>query len=111
MKIVRVLRSHCMHYCMRNMDSILLFFFFQAEDGIRDVAVTGVQTCALPISRGSLAWNQRTCKNFSDFWIIRSWRSALIEKWLSSAQYLRFLCQNGRRFDCSLGPFRLQPGY
>src|SRR3989449_2101860 len=27
-------------------------FFFQAEDGIRDVAVTGVQTCALPISIG-----------------------------------------------------------
>src|SRR2546429_2435059 len=27
----------------------MLFFFFQAEDGIRDVAVTGVQTCALPI--------------------------------------------------------------
>src|SRR5687768_17709710 len=26
-----------------------MFFFFQAEDGIRDVAVTGVQTCALPI--------------------------------------------------------------
>src|SRR2546422_1688768 len=30
---------------------MLWFFFFQAEDGIRDVAVTGVQTCALPISR------------------------------------------------------------
>src|SRR5205809_1577145 len=29
------------------------FFFFQAEDGIRDVAVTGVQTCALPISTSS----------------------------------------------------------
>src|SRR5256884_1947099 len=27
----------------------ILVFFFQAEDGIRDVAVTGVQTCALPI--------------------------------------------------------------
>src|SRR2546422_11052001 len=27
----------------------MFFFFFQAEDGIRDVAVTGVQTCALPI--------------------------------------------------------------
>src|SRR5256886_3022140 len=27
-----------------------LFFFFQAEDGIRDLTVTGVQTCALPIS-------------------------------------------------------------
>src|SRR5437762_14277831 len=29
-----------------------VFFFFQAEDGIRDTSVTGVQTCALPISRG-----------------------------------------------------------
>src|SRR3712207_7756985 len=28
------------------------FFFFQAEDGIRDIGVTGVQTCALPISGG-----------------------------------------------------------
>src|SRR2546429_3861810 len=28
---------------------IFFVFFFQAEDGIRDVAVTGVQTCALPI--------------------------------------------------------------
>src|SRR2546430_4928374 len=28
-----------------------LVFFFQAEDGIRDLTVTGVQTCALPISR------------------------------------------------------------
>src|SRR5256885_15284653 len=28
-----------------------VFFFFQAEDGIRDYKVTGVQTCALPISR------------------------------------------------------------
>src|SRR5207245_8140951 len=27
-----------------------VFFFFQAEDGIRDATVTGVQTCALPIS-------------------------------------------------------------
>src|SRR3712207_7946408 len=30
------------------------FFFFQAEDGIRDIGVTGVQTCALPISAGVL---------------------------------------------------------
>src|SRR2546426_2452403 len=28
---------------------LLVFFFFQAEDGIRDYKVTGVQTCALPI--------------------------------------------------------------
>src|SRR2546427_12791466 len=31
-----------------------LFFFFQAEDGIRDLTVTGVQTCALPISIASV---------------------------------------------------------
>src|SRR5207253_4964022 len=36
---------------------LMSFFFFQAEDGIRDGHVTGVQTCALPISarRGSSA--------------------------------------------------------
>src|SRR5256885_2505574 len=32
-----------------NDESRLFFFFFQAEDGIRDYKVTGVQTCALPI--------------------------------------------------------------
>src|SRR2546421_5347040 len=31
---------------------IFVFFFFQAEDGIRDLIVTGVQTCALPIYPG-----------------------------------------------------------
>src|SRR3712207_7572677 len=30
-------------------DHLYFFFFFQAEDGIRDIGVTGVQTCALPI--------------------------------------------------------------
>src|SRR5229473_5916910 len=34
---------------------MLLFFFFQAEDGIRDKLVTGVQTCALPIWPARLA--------------------------------------------------------
>src|SRR5260370_29763105 len=31
-------------------ECVSCFFFFQAEDGIRDSSVTGVQTCALPIS-------------------------------------------------------------
>src|SRR5215813_5771546 len=35
---------------MSTMNKMSLFFFFQAEDGIRDADVTGVQTCALPIS-------------------------------------------------------------
>src|SRR3989442_11634483 len=36
------------------LSSYEVFFFFQAEDGIRDADVTGVQTCALPISTPSL---------------------------------------------------------
>src|SRR6267378_7291947 len=35
---------------MKDYQNIFFFFFFQAEDGIRDLYVTGVQTCALPIS-------------------------------------------------------------
>src|SRR2546427_3025634 len=35
--------------------SFFFFFFFQAKDGIRDLTVTGVQTCALPIFRGQQA--------------------------------------------------------
>src|SRR5256886_5325404 len=34
-----------------NFSIVVCFFFFQAEDGIRDLTVTGVQTCALPIYR------------------------------------------------------------
>src|SRR2546430_3019004 len=38
--------------CVDSVD-LNLFFFFQAEDGIRDLTVTGVQTCALPICHPS----------------------------------------------------------
>src|SRR5256886_3881148 len=40
---------------MRTTWSVYVFFFFQAEDGIRDLTVTGVQTCALPIWLGPAA--------------------------------------------------------
>src|SRR5438445_8293530 len=36
------------------------FFFFQAEDGIRDIGVTGVQTCALPICFDALEFTSAT---------------------------------------------------
>src|SRR5207247_5062094 len=36
-------------FCFYLIFFLLCFFFFQAEDGIRDPLVTGVQTCALPI--------------------------------------------------------------
>src|SRR2546427_12076729 len=44
---MRSLLSSCDSYVF-----CVFFFFFQAEDGIRDLTVTGVQTCALPICRG-----------------------------------------------------------
>src|SRR5690606_40584093 len=36
--------------------NVILYFFFQAEDGIRDFHVTGVQTCALPIFCPASVW-------------------------------------------------------
>src|SRR3989449_7249598 len=64
-------------------------FFFQAEDGIRDVAVTGVQTCALPIlleKRDRLVlgpsvktaprtprWGRRSPKRYAWIWRSRRW--------------------------------------
>src|SRR5256886_9085479 len=49
-----IVKKQCLVYafCERS-TGVCFFFFFQAEDGIRDLTVTGVQTCALPIcSRG-----------------------------------------------------------
>src|SRR6266702_5332791 len=45
----------CFFFLFRTRLWVFLFFFFQAEDGIRDGHVTGVQTCALPISRARAA--------------------------------------------------------
>src|SRR5690606_40179944 len=47
-------------------------FFFQAEDGIRDFHVTGVQTCALPISLP-----KANCVVKGDLWRNRYWRGVL----------------------------------
>src|SRR2546421_3435742 len=49
--------------------NIFVFFFFQAEDGIRHLIVTGVQTCALPISsrrrytRSDRDWSSDVCSS------------------------------------------------
>src|ERR1035437_6479838 len=49
-------------HCARN--QLNLVFFFQAEDGIRDIGVTGVQTCALPISQiGARACGKARCRS------------------------------------------------
>src|SRR5689334_1505205 len=48
MQYVYVQRDECVNIFVHTI--FFFFFFFQAEDGIRDGTVTGVQTCALPIS-------------------------------------------------------------
>src|SRR5699024_11967378 len=53
--LLRILDVFLLYVCLSacSFSASLSFFFFQAEDGIRDRNVTGVQTCALPIYRGS----------------------------------------------------------
>src|SRR5690606_39665206 len=53
------------------------FFFFQAEDGIRDFHVTGVQTCALPIS--TIDERVEVCKTHLIKWVLHtSTRSSIV---------------------------------
>src|SRR5256884_5843886 len=73
----------------------VVFFFFQAEDGIRDVAVTGVQTCALPISRGHNNAGVGTAFNPEDFLTnLYSADATLRWKPLRRAIYHSFLLRN-----------------
>src|SRR5206468_8090267 len=54
--------------------------FFQAEDGIRDLIVTGVQTCALPISHVMLTMRSVDDNGFGQK--VREWnRTELVERW------------------------------
>src|SRR2546430_4130541 len=61
--------------------SFVFFFFFQAEDGIRDLTVTGVQTCALPISLDVIdAMTPDALLNASRSVPLMSWRRAIQPK-------------------------------
>src|SRR5256885_6561661 len=56
------------------------FFFFQAEDGIRDYKVTGVQTCALPISNSPPRSSPRTGEGRGRRrWRVRAGRATSIQ--------------------------------
>src|SRR5207302_6172316 len=54
---------------------LFFFFFFQAEDGIRDFHVTGVQTCALPISSKNGCRSWRTDPARFSTTCSRSWKT------------------------------------
>src|SRR3712207_7134768 len=86
----------CMLWCPlstcrgRTCDLSFLFFFFQAEDGIRDIGVTGVQTCALPIS------------------VMLLWRRLLADRELYVPMDAEALGRYG--FMRRLGVFGVEPG-
>src|SRR2546430_11493431 len=81
----RLVRPECLGICAR-----MWFFFFQAEDGIRDLTVTGVQTCALPISRPLRA---RCAKRLS------------ATAWMNKEPYISGLrCRRARCAAASLPP-------
>src|SRR2546421_1719654 len=62
----------------------VLFFFFQAEDGIRDLIVTGVQTCALPI------YTQAQLDEFRQMpWIKPDYKAATLDALSKVERYWR----------------------
>src|SRR2546422_4780612 len=92
---------------------VIFFFFFQAEDGIRDVAVTGVQTCALPICpRRDLEllreFVDELCASFPRRWASSETLLERLIDWiaLSSAAAVRF-CASSMVAFCSYWSARL----
>src|SRR5258707_9615965 len=66
------------YYMLFIIEFIRVFFFFQAEDGIRDIGVTGVQTCAFLIS---------SRRRHTRYW--RDWSSDVCSSDLVLAQYIK----------------------
>src|SRR5207237_4419124 len=71
-----------------------VFFFFQAEDGIRDSSVTGVQTCALPICQ---CVQDRAEVNFV------SWESGLVTKLTSARSWTHWRVPEQRSRSAEIG--------
>src|SRR6266567_7227952 len=63
-------------FLLNSLILFFFFFFFQAEDGIRDLTVTGVQTCALPIcgagSEPPSEWPAPPCRGIDELGARRS---------------------------------------
>src|SRR5260370_18564525 len=79
------------------------FFFFQAEDGIRDSSVTGVQTCALPISVITTEDTPARPLSFGNAWA-RSWPDRSPKGSFAETAYSRIgrlLVENGCTVDGS----------
>src|SRR2546421_8642752 len=81
------------HLLVVSASMVSVFFFFQAEDGIRDLIVTGVQTCALPIFSGDSHGSQfaRTSNYAGFFFLVSSIQNFMWYVFQSGAQPLGFL--------------------
>src|SRR3989441_13327755 len=78
------------------------FFFFQAEDGIRDKLVTGVQTCALPILRAAFGFGGQKCSACSRVLVDQGVKDAFMAKLLSETEKIKVGDPTVR--DVYLGP-------
>src|SRR5256885_1599507 len=88
--------------------AVQLCFFFQAEDGIRDYKVTGVQTCALPISREP-ALSSAQSRFTVLFGMGRSGTNLLWSSGITcchaahgATQRIHRVCKSALYFDCAL---------
>src|SRR2546430_7556421 len=81
------------------LDAFCVFFFFQAEDGIRDLTVTGVQTCALPI------WSGRRSRRR-----VRRGLSRPDARGAARRACGRFARRGGRPWSCPCRGFRRRRG-
>src|SRR2546422_6353783 len=86
-------------------------FFFQAEDGIRGVAVTGVQTCALPISYGWKTGGRRPTtlrpgcgRTMADMLTHRRWIRGFLAPRVQAKEPQPGMAP--RRFDVARNPYR-----
>src|SRR5256885_5581517 len=84
----------------------VVFFFFQAEDGIRDYKVTGVQTCALPIYHGAGEAVQELLQPFHGLGVQVVGRSEEHTSELQSPCNLvcRLLLEKKKRHTCTPDP-------
>src|SRR5256885_7669174 len=73
--------TYAVYYVRRGAVCNCFFFFFQAEDGIRDYKVTGVQTCALPISQNVFIALARKAPRLAGMETLAGWlhRTAILE--------------------------------
>src|SRR2546429_4526355 len=84
-------------------DDLTEIVFFQAEDGIRDVAVTGVQTCALPIYR----WRLQSLSSFGFLVLGQQQIHELVASIIKTLRFTRFvtcksISRNERKRHCRI---------